>query len=197
MRKAGFIFSILFFLIFAGPAMARPTIVIDPGHGGHDRGGMPGQRIPEKPYTLDIGKRLSAVLQKAGYPTLMTRDGDYFVGLDYRCAVANRCPGAVFVSVHLNAGQREGASGIETYFFSKQSAPLALAIHSQVLAAAGTEDRRVRRKAYYVLRNTRGPAVLCECGFLTNRAESARLLTSSHRERLARAIAAGIMARYR
>ncbi|HYR57044.1 MAG TPA: N-acetylmuramoyl-L-alanine amidase [Chthoniobacteraceae bacterium] len=198
MRKAGFIFSILFFLIvLAGPALALPTIVIDPGHGGHDRGGMPGQRIPEKLYTLDIAKRLSAALRKAGYPTLMTRDGDYFVGLDYRCAVANQSRGAIFVSVHLNGAPREGANGIETYYFSKQSAQLAFAIHSQVLGASGTADRRVRRKAYYVLRNTRGVAVLCECGFLTNRSESARLLTPSYRERLARAIAAGVMARYR
>jgi N-acetylmuramoyl-L-alanine amidase len=196
MHKTGFLFSLLAFLLLAGPVLARPTIVIDPGHGGHDRGGGPGQRIPEKPYALDIAQRLRKNLREAGFDTVMTRDGDYFVTLGGRCDAANSRRGAVFVSVHLNSGQREGAAGIETYYYSNQSAALASTIHPRLVAAAGTEDRHIRRKAYYVLRNTRGVAVLCECGFLTNRAESARLLTSSHREKLARAIAAGIIARY-
>lgn len=177
--------------------MALPTIVVDAGHGGHDRGGGPGQRIPEKPYALDIARRLRSALKEAGFPTVMTRDGDYFVTLGGRCAAANSRRGSVFVSVHLNSGQREGANGIETYYYSGKSAGLASAIHSRVLRAAGTEDRRVRRRGFYVLRNTRGVAVLCELGFLTNRSEAAKLLTASHRERLARAIAAGIVAKYR
>ena len=197
MRKIGFLFSVLFLLVLAGPAMALPTIVVDAGHGGQDRGGGPGQKIPEKGYNLDIALRLRAALREAGFPVVMTRDRDFFVGLGGRCAAANSRRGAVFVSVHLNSGQREGADGIETYYSSGQSAALAAAIHPRLVRAAGTEDRHVRRKAYYVLRNTRGVAVLCECGFLTNRAEASRILTSSHRERLAQAIAAGIVAKYR
>jgi N-acetylmuramoyl-L-alanine amidase len=197
MQKFGFIFSFLCFLLLAEPVLALPTIVIDAGHGGHDRGGGPGQRIPEKPYALDIAQRLRRNLRDAGFNTVMTRDGDYFVTLGRRCAVANARRGAIFVSVHLNSGQREGADGVETYYYSGQSAALAAAIHGRLVAAAGTEDRRIRRKGFYVLRNTRGVAVLCECGFLTNRAEASRLLSASHREKLARAIAAGIAARYR
>ncbi len=187
----------LLLLLSASPVMALPTIVVDAGHGGHDRGGGPGQRIPEKPYALDIARRLRTALREAGFPVVMTRDGDYFVSLGGRCAAANSRRGSVFVSVHLNSGQREGADGVETYYYSGQSAALAAAIHPRVVRAAGTEDRHIRRRGFYVLRNTRGVAVLCECGFLTNRAEGARILTSSHRERLARAIAAGIIARYR
>jgi N-acetylmuramoyl-L-alanine amidase len=197
MRKIGSILCVLLFLVLAGPAMALPTIVVDAGHGGHDRGGGPGQRIPEKPYALDIAQRLRAALQAAGFPTVMTRNGDYFVSLGGRCAVANSRRGSIFVSVHLNSGQREGADGIETYYYSGKSAGLAAAIHGRLVRAAGTEDRRVRQRGFYVLRNTRGVAVLCECGFLTNRAEASRLLTASHRERLAQAIAAGIIAKYR
>jgi N-acetylmuramoyl-L-alanine amidase len=197
MRKIGSILCLLFFLVLAGPAMALPTIVVDAGHGGHDRGGGPGQRIPEKPYVLDIALRLRAALREAGFPVVMTRSSDVFVTLGGRCAAANSRRGAVFVSVHLNSAPREGADGIETYFYSKKSASLAAAIHPRLVRAAGTEDRRVRQRGYYVLRNTRGVAVLCECGFLTNRAEASRILTASHRERLARAIAAGIIAQYR
>jgi N-acetylmuramoyl-L-alanine amidase len=197
MRKIGSVFCILFFLALSGAAMALPTIVVDAGHGGHDRGGGPGQKVPEKPYALDIAQRLRAALREAGFPVVMTRDGDYFVSLGGRCAVANSRRGAIFVSVHLNSGQREGADGIETYYYSGKSAALARAIHPRVVRAAGTEDRRIRQRGFYVLRNTRGVAVLCECGFLTNRAEASRILTAAHRQRLAQAIAAGIIATYR
>ncbi|MEA3212511.1 MAG: N-acetylmuramoyl-L-alanine amidase [Chthoniobacter sp.] len=198
MKRLGLILSVLLLLSLFSPAMAAVrTVVIDAGHGGHDRGGGPGQRIPEKPYVLDIARRLQAALRDQGFRTVMTRDGDYFVGLGGRCYIANTQRNAIFVSVHLNSGQREGADGIETYYYSGQSGPLAAAIHARLLRAAGTEDRHVRRRAYYVLRNTRIPAVLCECGFLTNRAEASRILTAAHRQRLAEAIAAGIIAKYR
>ena len=195
MRKLGFLFAILIFLSLAAAADAL-TVVIDAGHGGHDRGGGPGQRIPEKPYVLDIAQRLQRVLRSSGYGTVMTRDGDYFVTLAARCAAANRARNAIFVSIHLNSGQREGANGIETYYYSGKSAALAAAIHARVVRAAGTENRGIRRRGFYVIRNTHIPAVLCELGFLTNRAEASRLLTASHRQRLAEAVAAGIQARY-
>ena len=180
------------------PARAVSTVVIDAGHGGHDRGGGPGQRIPEKPYVLDIAKRLRGVLQGAGFRTVMTRDGDYFVGLGGRCAIANAQSSAVFVSIHLNSAPRLGADGVETYYYSRQSAGLAAEIHRRVVSAAGTENRGVRRRGYYVLRHTRIPAVLCECGFLTNPREGARISGSaSHRQRIAEAIGRAIIAKYR
>lgn len=197
MRKIGSILCVLFLVLFTGSALALPTIVVDAGHGGHDRGGGPKQKIPEKPYALDIAQRVRNALRAAGFPVVMTRDGDYFVTLGGRCAAANSRRGSIFVSIHLNSGQREGANGIETYYYSGKSGSLAAAIHARVLRAAGTEDRHVRQRGFYVLRNTRGVAVLCELGFLTNRAEAARLLTPAHRERLAQAVAAGIIAKYK
>jgi N-acetylmuramoyl-L-alanine amidase len=180
------------------PAQAVRTAVIDAGHGGHDRGGGPGQRIPEKPYTLDIAKRLRGVLEGAGFKTVMTRDGDYFVGLGARCAIANAQRDAIFVSVHLNSAPRASADGIETYYYSAQSASLAAAAHREVVRVAGTEDRHVRRRAYYVLRNTRIPAILVECGFLTNPREGAKISDSTaYRQQLAEAIGRAIIAKYR
>lgn len=184
-------------LLPLGSVLAAPTVVIDAGHGGHDRGGMPGQRIPEKGYVLDIAQRVNSILRNAGYRTIMTRNGDYFVGLGARCAIANNQRNAIFVSIHLNAGQREGANGIETYYYGASGAGLAAAIHPRVVRAAGTEDRNIRRRGFYVLRHTRVPSVLCELGFLTNRAEAKKIGTASHRQKLAEAVAAGIQARYR
>ena len=148
------------------------TIVIDPGHGGFDRGGIPGQRVPEKIMTLDVSLRLKPLLEKAGYRVVMTRDTDVFVPLGTRAAIANSNPNAIFVCIHFNSATRSGANGIETYFYSTESAPLAASIHSALVGGAPSENRGVRRRGYFVLRKTTVPAVLIECGFLTNPTEA-------------------------
>src|SRR5436190_16337173 len=94
------------------------TIVIDPGHGGFDRGGIPGQRVAEKVMTLDVSQRLKTILQNAGYRVVMTRDTDEFIPLGTRVAIANSQPNAIFICVHFNSATRRGANGIETYFYS-------------------------------------------------------------------------------
>lgn len=184
-------------LLLAAPALAISTVVIDAGHGGHDRGGIPGQRHSEKTYALDVARRLNASLKAAGFRTVMTRNGDYFVSLGSRCRIANGQRNAIFVSVHFNAGRREGANGIETYYYSRSSAGLASSVHREVLRAAGTENRGIRRRGFYVLRYTRIPAVLAELGFLTNRSEGKRCSTPEHRQRLANALSRAIVSRYK
>jgi N-acetylmuramoyl-L-alanine amidase len=188
-----FLVLITVLCLLSVPAFAVRTVVIDAGHGGHDRGGGPGQRIPEKPYTLDVAQRLRRILSDAGYRTVMTRDGDYFVGLGQRCAVGNSQRDSILISIHFNSAPREGANGIETYYYSSRAGKLAAAVHREVLRVSGTEDRRVRRRAFYVIRRTRSPAILCELGFLTNRSEAKRITGSeAYRQQLAEAVARGI-----
>lgn len=185
------------FCFLAVSAFAKPIIVIDAGHGGHDRGGMPGQRIPEKGYALDVAKRLDSIMRGAGYRTVMTRSSDVFVGLGTRVAMSNNLRGAVFVSIHFNGARNYDAHGIETYYYGgRSSAALAAAIHRKVLAATGEEDRRVRSRGFFVLRRNRNTAVLCELGFLTNRDEARKIGSSSYRQKLAEAVAAGIRSRH-
>jgi N-acetylmuramoyl-L-alanine amidase len=171
------------------------TVVIDAGHGGYDRGGIPGQRVSEKEMTLDVARRLRSVLAASGYRVVMTRDSDVFVPLGTRCAIANSNRNAIFVSVHFNSATRRGASGIETYFYSRNSLSLASAIHHYVAGGAPSENRGVRRRGYYVLRRTNMPAVLVECGFLTNPTEAAYAQNASYRQKLAEAIASGVRSR--
>src|SRR5215216_1105583 len=168
------------------------TVVIDAGHGGHDRGGIPGQRVSEKGMTLDVARRLRSVLAASGYRVVMTRDSDVFVPLGTRTAIANSYRNAIFVSVHFNSATRRGASGIETYFYSRDSLSLASAIHHYVAGGAPSDNRGVRRRGYYVLRRTNMPAVLVECGFLTNPTEAAYAQNASYRQKLAESIAAGV-----
>jgi len=174
---------------------ASTTVVIDAGHGGYDRGGIPGQRIAEKTMTLDVAQRLKGVLNAKGYRVVMTRDSDVFVPLPTRVAIANSYRDAIFVCIHFNSAKRVGADGIETYFYSHDSLPLASAVHYFVASGAPTPNRGVRRRGFYVLRKTKIPAVLVECGFLTNPGEGEYAQTASYRQKLAEEIAAGIRSR--
>ena len=171
---------------------ARGTIVIDAGHGGFDRGGVPGQRIAEKDKTLDVAQRLKRILQADGYRVVMTRDSDVFIPLGTRTAIANAYRNASFVSIHFNCSSRSGANGIETYYYRSDSAALAASIHRNVVAGAPTENRGIRRRGFFVLRRTAIPSVLVECGFLTNPTEGRLAQTDGYRQKLAEQIARGI-----
>src|SRR5213078_4590636 len=177
-------------------ASSSTAVVIDAGHGGFDRGGIPGQKIPEKEMTLDVARRLKSVLTANGYRVVMTRESDVFVPLPTRVAIANSYRNAIFVCIHFNSTKRAGADGIETYFYSRDSLPLASAVHYFVAGGAPSPNRGVRRRGYYVLRKTKVPAVLVECGFLTNPNEGQYALSASYRQKLAEEIAAGVRGRF-
>src|SRR5881396_2450500 len=178
-----------------GASSDNLTVVVDAGHGGHDRGGIPGQSVAEKDMTLDVAQRLRNVLAASGYRVVMTRDSDVFVPLGTRVAIANSYRDAIFVCIHFNAARRRSASGIETYFYSSQSLPLASAIHYYVAGGAPTANRGVRRRGFYVLRRTTIPSVLVECGFLTNAAEANYAQSADYRQKLAEEIGRGVRER--
>jgi N-acetylmuramoyl-L-alanine amidase len=196
MKSPRFIVLLLLLVLALAAPVFATTVVVDAGHGGIDRGGQPGQRATEKTYTLAIAQKLAARLRGAGYNVVMTRSGDYFVGLGQRCAIANAQGNAIFVSIHLNAAPRVGATGVETYYYSGRSAGLAGSVHQEVVRLMGTEDRHVRQRGFYVIRHTSCPAILVESGFLTNPEEAARLGSPSFQESLAAAIVRGIAAKY-
>ena len=171
------------------------VVVIDAGHGGFDRGGIAGQRVDEKTVALDVALRLRTVLQANGYRVVMTRDRDVFIPLGTRVAIANQYRNGIFICIHFNATRRSGASGIETYFYSRESLTLASAIHYNVAGGAPSSNRGVRRRGFFVLRKTRIPAVLVECGFLTNPTEARYAQNPVYRQKLADEIARGINSR--
>jgi len=145
--------------------------------------------------TLDVAQRLKAVLIAREYRVVMTRDSDVFVPLPNRIALANSYRDAIFVCIHFNSATRRGANGIETYFYNHDSLPLASAIHYYVAGGAPSPNRGVRRRGYYVLRKARVPAVLVECGFLTNPNDAEYAQLGSYRQQLAEEIARGIRSR--
>jgi N-acetylmuramoyl-L-alanine amidase len=99
-------------------------VVIDAGHGGHDTGTISTNGMREKDLTLDVARRLRGYIKRtyADIEVVMTRDGDYFVALEQRTAIANARHADLFISVHANSSQSKVASGVETYFVSPDKA---------------------------------------------------------------------------
>lgn len=176
----------------AAQLQAFNLVVLDPGHGGADRG-THWNGLSEKVITLDVAKRLETVLRAKGVTTVMTRRSDKTLSLDARALMANRFPNSLLVSVHFNANRVTGISGYETFYRSDRGKRVALSIQKALSKSITGNNRGVTNMDFAVLTRTRGTAVLIECGFISNKAEAARCATPSHRQKLAEAIARGIM----
>ena len=170
------------------------TVVIDAGHGGHDPGARAVKGNHEKVLALDISLRVSRILRASGLRVVETRTGDYFVPLDQRVSISNRSRDSVFVSIHLNWARRSRASGVETFFYSSRSSRLAANIQREIVRPYGAKNRGIKPGRYYVLRKNKRPAVLVELGFVSNSNENNSLQKSAIRQKLAEAVARGILA---
>ncbi len=99
------------------------TVVLDPGHGGFDKGAISGYGY-EKDYALDLARLLRPLLQAKGFRVIMTRESDVFVPLELRARIANATSDSIFVSLHFNATDRDPiASGFEIYSLTPRGAP--------------------------------------------------------------------------
>lgn len=190
-------------------------VVIDAGHGGNDSGALR-NGVAEKELTLDVAQRVERLAQAQGFSTLMTRRTDEGLSLVQRAAIANRQRDCVFVSIHFDEGTRLEASGVQTFYASRQAVKTSLPswlpflrpiatggnFESQSLAGfvqdslvAGTQavNRGTRAQQFYVVANVRHPAVLVEGGFLSNPADVMKLTSEPYREQLAAAITDGVV----
>src|SRR5881398_2786295 len=194
------------------------TVVLDPGHGGHDKGQVSSYGA-EKDFALDVARKLRPILQAKGLRVIMTREGDYFVPLEVRAKIANAARNSIFVSIHFNAtNDNPNATGFEIFSFTPRGAPstsdsavalssfnmqpgsevdaqsmaLSACIYHSLLGHITEYDRGIKRARFAVLRLTKVPAVLIEGGFLTERGESRLIANKDWRAKLAGAISVGI-----
>jgi len=186
--------TIALYIIFGMLTMSAwgfRTVVIDAGHGGNDRGGSWG-KVYEKHLALDTAFRLERYLKQKGYNVVMTRRTDKYLSLSQRSNFANRYRNAIFVSVHINKASRTGAAGIETFYYGSEGKKLGAAIQENMVSKVKVEDRGLKFARFYVLRNTKIPAVLAEIGFVSNYGDRQRLKSGYYRDAVAKAIADGI-----
>lgn len=172
---------------------AFDTVILDAGHGGHDRGASIGY-VFEKHLALDTARRVSELLQGEGLKVVMTRSDDTFIPLPGRSAIGNRYSNAIFVSIHYN-DSKSGGAGLESFYHFSGSYSLAAYIQAYLVQRTKLPNRGVKSARFHVIRaTTRNPAVLIECGFVSNPNERARMMTGEFRARLAEGIAQGIVA---
>ena len=195
LRPLLFLVGMTFFLSVGLSAKPFRTVVIDAGHGGHDKGGQWGL-VYEKHLALDTAVRLERELKKRGYRTAMTRRSDHFVTLADRVKFCKRYRDPIFISVHYNYTWKQHVSGIETFYYSSKSRQLAADVHRGVMQQVSTTDRGVKYARYYVIRRNTCPAILVEGGFVSNARERKRMKSARWRQSIADGIADGV-SRYR
>ena len=189
--------ALLFGVLLPHQACAKnfSTVVIDPGHGGNDKGSN-WYGVYEKKLSLDLSKRVQRILKSKGIPAVLTRSSDTYVSLDNRAAIANRKSHSIFVSLHFNGHSNTSYTGIESFYFpgSSKGRQLAGKIQHELGNRILTRSRGIKASRLKVLRLTKGPAVLIECGFLSNPWERKRCNSAWLREIIAEEIVQGIMA---
>ncbi|MCX5646276.1 MAG: N-acetylmuramoyl-L-alanine amidase [Phycisphaerae bacterium] len=179
-----------------GPLKTKALVVIDAGHGGHDPGTISTNGLREKGINLEVATRVAGLLQQRGVSVVMTRQDDRFIELEERSDIANRRNADLFVSIHSDSNPNRSLQGF-TVYVARTASPEAHRVAgeiNQAMAATGAESHGIREADYKVLVNTNGPAVLVELGYLSNTQDCARLRDGTYQNRLAQAIANGILA---
>lgn len=177
-------------------------VCLDAGHGGYDPGAIGPTGVREKDVTLAITLKLGRILKQNGIDVVYTRTSDVVSwpsnetkDLQKRCDIANNANVQYFVAIHANSADISNAKGTEVYYSSgsKNGEKLAKAIQDEVVKATELYNRGVKTANFYVLKNTNAPAALVETGFISNTTEEKLLKSDVFQEKMAQAIAKGIL----
>ena len=194
----------------AAPVRTLPPVLIDPGHGGEDGGAVSGN-VLEKHINLAVSHDVADLLRLCGYTVSMTRDTDdaltnegedvrkrKYNDMKMRLDLYNATPDNVVVSIHQNKFDAAASHGAQVFYSPNHpnSAVLAEALRKSVTGMLQPDNTRTCKtagKEIFLLKNARVPAVIVECGFISNRQERELLVTDDYQKQLALAIAAGLM----
>ena len=195
-------------------------IVIDPGHGGKDPGSVNNTlKMKEKTLAFDIAIRLKKILEEQNYRVTLTRKSDKFIELDKRPAIANALKADLFISIHLNSHKSNKVQGLETYVFTPHNQPstgrktlhssdrrynpsnrqnawntlVGYYVQRELIRELPTPDRGLKRARFIFLKELNCPGLIVEGGFISNAIESRNLGAANYRQRIAQAVADGLM----
>lgn len=186
----------------------KTCIVIDVGHGGYDPGKVGITGCYEKDINLKIATKLKSFLETEDIEVILTREGDYSLcpeddpnkkstDMRNRIKIIEEHKPALVVSIHQNSYSDEAIKGAQVfyYFGSSNSRELARMIQERLVGTLDTSNRRKEKSNdnYYLLKNSSCPAVIVECGFLSNSNECKNLETDYYQEKVAWAVYMGIV----
>ncbi len=187
------------------------TVVVDAGHGGEDGGASDQSGRPEKDINLAIAKDLRELLTASGYHVVMTRTADTSLSdplktirerkvsdIHNRMKIVESQQSCIFVSIHQNQFQQSRYNGTQVFYSNndKGSKELAQSVQNRVVSLLQKDNTRVVKPAtssIYLLWNAKVPAILVECGFLSNSEEAAKLSRDDYQHKMAFAIYCGLL----
>lgn len=202
--------------VLKAESVSEPLVILDPGHGGED-GGTAVDGVLEKDLNLLLAHEIAESLKTHNVSVMLTRNSDKSVSLKDRAKLVNQFPNTIFISIHHNAAEHPSAKGIETFFSESKtkraqemqkislgiadeesftdnrSKILAQIIHSSACQYTQSSDRGIHDRGFAMTRWISGPAALIECGFLTNKEERKKLLSTSYRELLSKGIVEAVL----
>lgn len=200
-------------LVAGSMQQGEAVLIIDAGHGGFDGGAVSGNGTYEKDINLSISRRTQELATFFGVQSKLTREDEE--SLDYnaaksvhenkvadikmREAIVSSTPNPVFLSIHLNKFGESQYHGAQVFFSpnNEGSRELAELLQSSLIAGVDPENHRVSKQAestIYLMKQLSCPAVIVECGFLSNPDEEQKLLDERYHTQLAMAIMAGCLA---
>lgn len=198
-------------VIVSSQAADEFVIIIDAGHGGEDGGTQSADGVLEKDINLQISLKLNSLLRVMGYNTVMTRQQDKLIydesctkmrqkkvsDINNRLEIAKSYPDSLFISIHQNYFTESKYSGAQVFYSpnNEESAVLAQSIQQSVCSLLQKENSRKIKKSgseIFLLDNIKSPAVMVECGFMSNADEALKLTDEEYQKKMALAIASGI-----
>ena len=188
-------------------SLKKLTIIIDAGHGYPDSGASSSNNIYEKDLNLEISKKIKKELEKYGVTVIMTRKTDNSLStsktnnkkddLNKRCEIRNNSNADLFISIHMNHFDNSKYTGAQVFYnnSSKNNELLAKYIQNNLIKYADpTNNRKIKKdNTIYILKNSKIPSVLIECGFLSNIWEANKLNEERYQNTIAKSIVKGII----
>lgn len=194
--------------VFSSAGDMPLTVIVDAGHGGEDGGAVSADGTKESDINLDLALKTEALLVFLGYDTKMTRERDVSIhddtaetlrqkkvsDLKNRVALVNSTAGALLLSIHQNSLPQDASVRGAQAFYNAAGKETAEEIQAVLNAAVNEKGKEAKPspKGVYLMEKAAAPAVLVECGFLSNAEETALLQEENHQKTLACAIAAGL-----
>ncbi|RHW38651.1 N-acetylmuramoyl-L-alanine amidase [Lysinibacillus yapensis] len=169
------------------------TIVIDPGHGGNDKGTTGVRGTDEKEINLKTVELLKSKLRSAGAEVILTRESDVYVDLRKRVSISHQYAADAFISIHYDAIDDSTVSGFTTYYTHGFQSELAQYVHAGIADKVTLRDRGAQAGNYLVTRENKRAAILIELGYLSNPTEESIVTTDYYREQATLGIYEGLL----
>lgn len=201
--------------VSTAPNSSLKTIIIDPGHGGEDSGAVADNGVLEKDINLDVSKKLRDMLKATGYKVIMTRDEDTAIydkdsktlrqkkvsDMKKRVEIINSDKNNVLISIHQNKFEKKQYSGSQIFYSknNEESFNLAQSIQKSIRGLIQPDNDRELKcagKDIYLLNKANVPAVIVECGFVSNDEELEKLSDENYKLNLAFSIYSGVIAAF-